>query len=401
MPDWSRLLGRVANEIDAQTGGLRERAGAKLGGLLARPPRAPRIAAYRGYAHGRDAFVSGRVVTDRASRPVRPGDPWWRNLAGTLRRMESDELPGVSVRIRLAGAEHTAVTDEEGYFRAWLQLDEPLPTGAIWHEGALEVVAPRMDPPVTAATHVLLPPPSATFGVISDLDDTVIRTDATSLVRMLRATLLENVHTRLPFEGVAAFYRALHDGASGSEGNPVFYVSSSPWNLYDLLVEFLALRGIPLGPVMLRDWGLAPGSLPRAHGPHKRTHITQILSFYPNLPFILIGDSGQEDPEIYRDVVAAHPDRIRAIYIRNVSRDPLRRTSMEELAHEVREKGSILVIAEDTHDAARHAAEHGWIDPARLGEIDRETEEDAPVIRPTHVPTVVVEGGETRTDPSS
>jgi phosphatidate phosphatase APP1 len=398
MPDWSRLLSRVANEIDAQTGALRERAGAKLDGLLSRTPRSPRIAAYRGYAHGRDAFVNGRVLTDRVSGPPRPGDPWWRNLAGTLRRMESDELPGVSVRIRLADAEHVAVTDEEGYFRAWLRLDAPLPLSAIWHEGTLEVVDPAFDPPVTAASHVLLPPPSATLGVISDLDDTVIRTDATSLVRMLRATLLENAHTRLPFEGVAAFYRALHDGAGGAEGNPVFYVSSSPWNLYDILVEFLALRGIPLGPVMLRDWGLVPGSLPTAHGPHKRTHIAQILSFYPNLPFILIGDSGQEDPEIYRDIVAAHPDRIRAIYIRNVSRDPLRRSAVEALAREVREKGSILVIAEDTHDAARHAADHGWIDPARLGDIARETEEDAPVVGKKHVPTVVVEGGATRTE---
>jgi phosphatidate phosphatase APP1 len=398
MPDWSRLLSRVANEIDAQTGELRDRAGARLGGLLARSPRTPRIAAYRGYALGKEAFVNGRVLTDRGNRPVRPGDPWWRNLAGTLRRMESDELPGVSVRIRLADAEHIAVTDEEGYFRAWLELGEALPPSAIWHEGTLDVIAPQLDPPVTATAHVLLPAPSATFGVISDLDDTVIRTDATSLVRMLRATLLENAHTRLPFEGVAAFYRALHDGAGGNEGNPVFYVSSSPWNLYDLLVEFLALRGIPLGPVMLRDWGLVPGSLPTAHGPHKRAHIAQILSFYADLPFILIGDSGQEDPEIYRDIVAAHPDRIRAIYIRNVSRDPLRRSSVEALAREVSEKGSILVIAEDTHDAARHAAEHGWIDPARLGEIDRETEQDAPIVKPSHVPTVVVEGGETRTE---
>src|SRR5690606_19421099 len=231
----------------------------------------------------------------------------------------------------------------------------------------------------SATAHVLAPPASARFGVISDLDDTVIRTDATSLVRMLRATLFHNAHTRLPFEGVAAFYRALHDGATRGEANPVFYVSSSPWNLFDLLVEFLQVRGIPLGPVMLRDWGISSATpLPTAHGPHKRSHIAQILSFYPHLPFLLIGDSGQEDPEIYRDIGAAHPERVLAIYIRNVARDPLRRKAVDALAKKVRSAGGTMVIAEDTYEAANHAAEHGWIDPARLAEIGRERREDAP-----------------------
>ena len=62
---------------------------------------------------------------------------------------------------------------------------------------------------------------------------------------------------RLPFPGVAAFLRALYAGAGGGERNPLFYVSSSPWNIYDLLSEFFSLNDIPIGPVLfLRDWGL-------------------------------------------------------------------------------------------------------------------------------------------------
>jgi phosphatidate phosphatase APP1 len=392
LPDWNRLLSRLATEIESQTGTLRERAG-----LPPRAPRSLRIATYRGYAHGPDAFLSGRVLREREGRPSSEADPWWRNLAGTLRRIESDEVRAAHVRIRLNGVEHTAVTDEEGYFRAWLKLPAPLPQDRVWHEAEVSLHPQGGAAPASAPAHVLAPPPTARFGVISDLDDTVLRTDATSLVRMLRATLFHNAHTRLPFEGVAAFYRALNDGITRGEGNPVFYVSSSPWNLYDLLVEFLELRGIPLGPVMLRDWGISSAApLPTAHGPHKRAHIAQILSFYSDLPFILIGDSGQEDPEIYRDIVAAHPERVRAIYIRNVARDPLRRKTVEALADEVRQVGSTLVIAEDTYEAAKHAAEHGWIDPARLAEVGREQREDAPPLKITHAPTVVVEDGDTR-----
>ncbi len=92
--------------------------------------------------------------------------------------------------------------------------------------------------------------------MISDLDDTVIQTDVTRVIRMVRNTLLGNARTRHPFPGVAALYRALHSSA-GAPANPLFYVSSSPWNLYDMLDDFFRLRSIPEGPIFLRDWGLS------------------------------------------------------------------------------------------------------------------------------------------------
>jgi phosphatidate phosphatase APP1 len=88
----------------------------------------------------------------------------------------------------------------------------------------------------------------------SGIDDTVIRTDTTIMVRMFRATFLENARTRLPFPGVAALNRALQRGADGTTLNPLFYVSSSPWNMYDNLEEFLAIQHIPAGPLLLRAW---------------------------------------------------------------------------------------------------------------------------------------------------
>ncbi|MGH7504590.1 MAG: App1 family protein [Longimicrobiales bacterium] len=401
MADWNRVLGRLAREIETRADALGDRLSDVLPGSR---ERVAHIAAYRGYGRRSQLFVSGRVLADRRLRSANRDDPWWRNLASTLRRMESDELAGARVRIRIGGTEHTAVTDEEGYFRAWLDVDPPLPSDRLWHTADVKLLATPEDgsaasgPTVAADAPVLTPAESAVYGVISDLDDTVVRTDVTSLVRMLRATLLHNAHTRLPFEGVAAFYRALHDGAGGGDANPIFYVSSSPWNLYDLIAEFLELRDIPMGPIMLRDWGInADGGLPTSHRAHKLAHIRQILGYYPDLPFILIGDSGQKDPEIYRDIVAEHPSRVRAIYIRNVSRDELRCSAIRKLAAEVRDAGSTLVFADDTYEAARHAAEHGWIDETRLAEVEREKKEDEPLVR-THTPTVVIEKDRTIID---
>src|SRR5260370_17167370 len=104
---------------------------------------------------------------------------------------------------------------------------------------------------------------------------------------MLMTIALSTARTRKPFQGVAAFYRALHAGL-----NPVFYVSKSPWNLYVPLVEYLEVQGLPEGPLFLRNLGLR---MPRDH---KRTAIAALLQAYPALPFILIGDSGENDPAL-------------------------------------------------------------------------------------------------------
>ena len=91
----------------------------------------------------------------------------------------------------------------------------------------------------------------ARFGVISDIDDTIVSSHVANKLKMILTAALSNSRTRKPFAGVAAFYRALHAGV-----NPFFYVSKSPWNLYAPLVEYLEVQGLPLGPLLLRDFGL-------------------------------------------------------------------------------------------------------------------------------------------------
>ena len=353
--NWERWAARLARSVERRV----DTAKSRLTGAGAR-----QVVPYRGFGRPSEVFVSGRVLANAPHGPIDASDPWWQNAAAMFRHLESDEIPGARLRIRMAQAERHAFTDDEGFYRAWLTPARPLPATGLWHVVDVEVIEPLHPEAerVTTSGLVLVPPPSARFGVISDLDDTVIRTDATRLLTMIQRTFLQNARTRLPFAGVAEFYGGLHLGDDGAEANPVFYVSSSPWNLYPVLTEFLEFQTIPLGPLMLRDWGISErGVLPTAHGDHKLGAIRQILDTYPDLPFILIGDSGQEDPEIYRDVVHQYRGRILAVYIRNVTSDPARARAIGELAEEVRSVGSELLLSDDTLAAARHAAEHGWV----------------------------------------
>lgn len=334
------------------------------------------IQSYLGYGVPGRAFVMGRVLEDRGVAEAERGDSAWENLKGAWKRFRSGEVRhaelNVSIETASGGFEQRLRADDEGHIAQWLTLPVTLPSEDHLLTLTLELLEPKRTPPVHGTASVLIPPPTAQFGVISDIDDTVLQTGATSVRSLAKQVLFGNAYTRLPFEGVSAFYEALRGG-----GNPLFYVSSSPWNLYDVLVEFMELNDIPLGPILLRDWGVsATELLPTTHGAHKQEAIRQILETYPNLPFILIGDSGQEDPEIYRQVVRDFPGRILTIYIRDVDDDAERRTSVQKLSQELAQDGSTLLLTADTAVAAQHAAAQGWIHTDGVAKVAERRDED-------------------------
>jgi phosphatidate phosphatase APP1 len=161
------------------------------------------------------------------------------------------------------------------------------------------------------------------------------------------------------------------------------------------------VQGIPRGPISLRDWDIVLSALTSSHlGAFKEPVIREILDLYPSLPFILIGDNSQKDPEIYRAILDRYAGRILAIYIRNVDANPARAAGVQALAKEALAAGSTLVLADDTYAAAEHAAAQGWITHEALPSIREErkadegtsgTNADAPGVDTKKGPTVVVE----------
>jgi phosphatidate phosphatase APP1 len=335
----------------------------------------PHIAPYRGYGNDARVLVMGRALRDPGLREVSDRDSIWRNLVESYKRIETDELAGARIRVTYSALSQEIVTDSEGFFRAQIELSTPPPPDAgYWHDVKLELVdpVPLTGEPVIASAQTLVPPRDAEFGVISDLDDTVIQTGATDVIRMVRATIFGNARTRIPFAGVAAFYAALQRGSTGTAFNPIFYVSSSPWNLYDVIEQFMALQQIPMGPTLLRDWGMSLDRIPLSHSSHKLTSIREIMSTFGDRRFILIGDSGQEDPEIYREIVREFPNRIICCYIRNVTPFGTRGEALKQIVQEVADAGSEMVVVEDTNAAAKHAAAKNYILEEALPDIAKE-----------------------------
>ena len=343
---------------------------------------------YCGWGSPGRVELTGRVVLPRTLRPAANADPRWRNFANILRRLLSREIGGVTVHGTLNGVQAQATSDPDGFFTLLFEgADQPFASG--WHDAQLTIPGRER----TSFARVQIVDDSVcAYGLISDLDDTVIQSDVTSMGRMLFTVLTGNARTRSPFPGVGSLYRALArynviDKAAGAADgksirrrgrNPVFYVSSSPWNFFDLLWQFLEYRRIPLGPLFLRNWG---ADLMSGHSTYKHAVIERIFAAYPKLRFVLVGDSGEHDPEIYAEVAHKFPGRVLGIYIRDVNEGQGDERVLH-LREDMARIGVDMVLARDSFAAAAHAMALGLITPGELRSVAQSVERalNAPVL---------------------
>jgi phosphatidate phosphatase APP1 len=366
--NWLKFAARVGQESVRRTKRVAKRATG-----IRRPVR---IVPYRGYGNGRTAVVSGRVLISRPIREPLIHDAWWINLRHMYRHFTGEIVERCPVwakyeRMRLDGA-----SDDDGYFHFRFDETGEGETTSGWHPVEISARNQLGLPDAKAVGQILVPPADSLFGIISDMDDTVIRSHATEFWKVARLTMLQNARTRKPFEGVAAFYRALQAGGDGVRRNPVFYVSSSAWNLYDLFRVFLEHNGLPSGPILLRDYGIDEDKFVIEQGHrHKLRRIEAILEMYRTMRFVLVGDSGQDDPFLYQEIVGKYPGRILAIYIRDVRQK--RREAVQQVANDVSSNGVPMLLVPDTAAAARHAADCGFIESTRLEEIRADRAADA------------------------
>jgi len=165
------------------------------------------------------------------------------------------------------------------------------------------------------------------LSVITDIDDTIKITDVTSRSRMLSRTFLEPFE---PIEGMAALYQQLHQ-----QGAMFHYVSSSPWQIYVPLQEFLDEHGFPGGSMHLKWFRLRDEFFKRWSIIRKKSKAGTIVTMIKRMPqrtFLLIGDSGERDPEIYAKIAKRFPRQVREVWIRDIAGNPMTDIRREQLA---------------------------------------------------------------------
>ncbi|WP_073084771.1 App1 family protein [Winogradskyella jejuensis] len=311
------------------------------------------------YGTSKHLYLRGRALEDEDIDLSKKG--WFNLLVNSWKRFETDEIRNTAIQISVEGNEFHLKTDAEGYYLYDVSTELDFKTDA---EGWLSYKVKYNDNSLKRHIQqdnlfkgqMLVPSQEAKFGVISDIDDTILHTGVTSRLKwkVVVNTFFKTPLKRKALEGTAEFYELLHDTV-----NPIFYVSNSPWNLYRYLEFFLKSNAFPKGPILLRDFRTPFDKTPKLELAHKYHEVFNILKTYPDLKFILIGDCGEKDAYIYLDVVEKFPNRIAAIYLRSVEHKK-RMKRIKNLFKDYKELP--VLIVDNSSEAIMHAKAHGFIE---------------------------------------
>lgn len=339
-------------------------------GLFKKDPL--QVIVFQSYGTASHLYVRGRALEDESidlegKHPI-------KLLINAYKRFETDEVVNAPLLLKLSNGQiFETITDDEGYFlvdehvkdldalaneEGWLSFEMAYKDFTSKRLIQLENRFPgEMLIPCFQQGAVTK---EVSFGVVSDIDDTIIHTGLVSILkwRVIYNTFFKRASKRSPLEGAAEFYHLLHRGKTGEEANPIFYVSHSPWNLYRYLEFFLKKNDFPKGPILLRDFQGFINRKKTKEKPQKQHEILNILKTYPKLKLILIGDSGERDADIYLEIAESHPDRILAIYLRSVKHKNkmLRVKSLYE-----NYKTTPALLVHSSEQAIAHARELGFV----------------------------------------
>jgi phosphatidate phosphatase APP1 len=280
--------------------GMRQRRGLRRGLV-------PTVIAFTGYGstgYGTVGWVRvlGRVVLRRPG--IQPSDRFtsirgWRSFL-------SISVGGAEVTA-LIGDERTTIHSDRG---GVLDAVVPSTLASGWAAITLGIAADEVD----AAVFVV--DDGVSFGIVSDVDDTVM---VTSLPRPLLAawnTFVVDEHARRPVPGMAVLYTRLRNEHPGS---PVVYLSTGAWNVVPTLARFLGRNVYPRGALLLTDWGPTHDRWFRSGPEHKTSSLERLAREFPTVSWLLIGDDGQHDERIYADFAEAHPQNVTAVAIRRLT----------------------------------------------------------------------------------
>jgi phosphatidate phosphatase APP1 len=262
----------------------------------------PVITAYTGYGAPGWARVMARVVLTPGHRQRKKLEKvrGWRSFT-------SSPVTNTVVRIQIGETVTETRTDRSGYVDCRVKGDLEPGWGKVrlFTDGAAPAEAP-----------IRVVDPDCKLGVISDIDDTVM---VTALPRPLLAawnTFVLDEHARNAVPGMAVLYERL---VNAHAGTPVFYLSTGAWNVAPTLNRFLSRHLYPAGPLLLTDWGPTADRWFRSGQEHKRNTLRRLAAEFPHIKWLLIGDDGQHDQEIYSEFAHSHPENVAAVAIRRLS----------------------------------------------------------------------------------
>jgi phosphatidate phosphatase APP1 len=317
------------------------------------------IKLYHGYGQSHQLMIMGHIFSLSPMPRHKYTKSLLKNTFSLLRLFIVKPLPNARLQTEWKGKKIYAKGDKNGFFKFEWKDEGELEQG--WHEMKVHLINDKEETLAEGEGSIYIPH-FTQYGYISDIDDTFLISHSANFKKRLYLLFTKHARTRKPFEGVVKHYQLLTAGLTTPDApNPFFYVSSSEWNLYDFLLEFTTVNGLPRGVFLLnvlKEWTQLLKTGQNNHQ-GKFTRIVRILENYPRQRFVLLGDSSQHDPQIYEAVVKHFPKQIHAVYIRDVHEVNKQATS--EILANIEAAGVACCFFQHSSEAILHSQKIGLI----------------------------------------
>ncbi|WP_318308287.1 App1 family protein [Flagellimonas crocea] len=317
------------------------------------------ISVYRGYMNEKELIISGHLFKSWAPSQYSIKKKAFRHAFSILKMFTIKPMANKTVTLQFQDMSVSTKTMKDGYFNFRLPFNASLESG--WYQCTVRHDFGEFN---IIATGEILKPHTGRFGIISDIDDTFLISHSSNFFKKLYVMLTQNVDKRKIFDDVPAHYQALSLAGQKDKKsfNSFFYVSSSEWNLYSFIVAIANKYQLPKAVIKLKKIKTGLGDFfftgAGSHD-HKFEKVKEIISFYPELNYVLLGDDSQRDAYLYERICKVFPKNIAAIYIRQTNKKP-----KEKIESTLKNIGTLNVpylYFKDSIDAISHSKAIGII----------------------------------------
>jgi phosphatidate phosphatase APP1 len=281
------------------------------------------ITLYNSFANANHLIIEGRMLYKKANKKVEKDDGKLTNLWRKLTQLTNDEIKNNLIFATLDGEKYITFGDDEGYFRFEIESKKALLPP--YQDVLLNIEDNKL------SKHIKVPIfMQKAVGIISDFDDTVVISDVTDKLKLSNNLLLKNYKQRTLIPTMRERFQKILSKNPKNMPTPLFFVTGSPQQFFNSIEEFLNYH----------DFGEHILITKQLHGKekdsildqfsYKTKHIEELIEFYPNLTWVLFGDSGEKDREIYSYLAKKYPSKIEAIYIRDVESKKIKRVETSQ-----------------------------------------------------------------------
>jgi len=270
------------------------------------------IVVYNAYGNTHYIIIQGRMEKEKSYKKVNRDDSWFKNLFRRLREIEANEIKGKNIFATINQESFQTKGDSEGYFEFDIKTKKAIKSG---YKSIELQIQNNPDIKRVKATIIGAKP---LIGIISDFDDTLIISNVTNKIKLGINTMFKNYQQRKIVPGMVERFNKILAQNPKNSPNALFVLSGSPQQLFKPINSFLNYYNFPKRVLILK----------KAHGDnkdpltdqfaYKTQKIKRLIKLYPNIKWVMFGDSGEKDLEVYRFIKSKYPNKIKEYYIRNI-----------------------------------------------------------------------------------